>query len=588
MTDTGRSGDRRFRRSSPIASDEHRVSGQRHIVQRHTLELTLGSQREAYELMSEVRRIYYARLQGVLDEAFTRVAPPDVVVRLDRLELDLGRVHPQSLETDLSDALRRQIEEALRTLRLAGVETSLAKRPVRIPLMHSRLATMLVFLETGRLPWWGPSARDFNPTAEMHELLDAEPAAVVAALRSPTTRAVPRRLAYQFEPDVLERLSRAVDPVRAESVAATRTSWMRVLDGEPALRSLAPLALCWQVTFEALLPPAAVHGAAAFSLSLVDVMARESWMEPAELVRRLAVGVAERLPESDAVRRWIEGQTVDVAAASGARQAGEGTDTAPESTPGTEEGDGAVPSSHGSRATKPETSEVDEAPPTSQVEPGDEATPSARGRPERPPDGAAPDADAAMEGRGAGEKARVLDRSADAHHGEERLPAEETYIENAGLVLLWPFLGRFFGEIGLIRDGEFVSAQGHRRSVLVTQHLVTGDAAAPEHRLLLNKLLCGFPVEDPVEGRITLSDEESDAANVLLTSVIAQWPALKNTSVEGFREAFLRRTGRLAPHGDSWRLHVERVGYDVLLDTLPWSISVVKQPWMPQPIFVEW
>ncbi|MEO1401775.1 MAG: contractile injection system tape measure protein [Cyanobacteria bacterium J06635_1] len=41
-------------------------------------------------------------------------------------------------------------------------------------------------------------------------------------------------------------------------------------------------------------------------------------------------------------------------------------------------------------------------------------------------------------------------------------------------------------------------------------------------------------------------------------------------------------------NNDHWLLQIERETYDILLDQLPWSIRVVKLPWMPKLLYVEW
>ena len=35
-------------------------------------------------------------------------------------------------------------------------------------------------------------------------------------------------------------------------------------------------------------------------------------------------------------------------------------------------------------------------------------------------------------------------------------------------------------------------------------------------------------------------------------------------------------------------LRVEPAPFDLLLHHLPWGIGIVKMPWMPEPLYVEW
>ena len=87
---------------------------------------------------------------------------------------------------------------------------------------------------------------------------------------------------------------------------------------------------------------------------------------------------------------------------------------------------------------------------------------------------------------------------------------------------------------------------------------------------------------------IVLPKEALRESNDLLESVIGHWKALKNTSVNGLREAFLKRDGLLTKKDEGWLLQVERKTLDVLIDTIPWGYSTLKFPWNTHVIFVEW
>jgi hypothetical protein len=77
-------------------------------------------------------------------------------------------------------------------------------------------------------------------------------------------------------------------------------------------------------------------------------------------------------------------------------------------------------------------------------------------------------------------------------------------------------------------------------------------------------------------------------AGDLLAAAIAQWSILKNTSVEGLREGFLQRGGKLfSKNGNLW-LQVEKNAIDILLDYLPWNLGIIKLPWLKDVLRVEW
>lgn len=172
---------------------------------------------------------------------------------------------------------------------------------------------------------------------------------------------------------------------------------------------------------------------------------------------------------------------------------------------------------------------------------------------------------------------------------EEPEPAgDAVYIENAGLILLWPFLGHYFHTLELMEENRFISADAAHRALYLLQYLVTGTEDTAEHHLPLNKLLCSVPQQDTplypgkfTPAELALSDE-------LLTIAISRWEIISNTSIEGFRESFLKRTGKLEWDDEKITLKVESKPYDMLLDKIPWSISMVKLPWMENALFIKW
>ena len=92
----------------------------------------------------------------------------------------------------------------------------------------------------------------------------------------------------------------------------------------------------------------------------------------------------------------------------------------------------------------------------------------------------------------------------------------------------------------------------------------------------------------PVSKDFTISNVENAEAEKLLSATIAHWSALKNTSIKGFRTAFLQRDGIVLNKGNSWVVQVERKTYDLLLERLPWSIAMIKLSWMKTLLYVEW
>jgi hypothetical protein len=164
----------------------------------------------------------------------------------------------------------------------------------------------------------------------------------------------------------------------------------------------------------------------------------------------------------------------------------------------------------------------------------------------------------------------------------------EAYVENAGLVILWPFLGHLFDRLELMADKQFRHPAALHRAVGLLQHLATEDLSPPEYQISLAKVLCGMPMTEVFDFGPPVTEAEAEEGSNLLTAVIANAPILNEMSIAGFRGSFLLRKGVLGTRDGAWLLRVERASYDVVLDRFPWGMSWVKLPWMEAPLEVEW
>jgi len=158
---------------------------------------------------------------------------------------------------------------------------------------------------------------------------------------------------------------------------------------------------------------------------------------------------------------------------------------------------------------------------------------------------------------------------------------------NAGLVILLPFLKRFFENVYFVKNDAFVDEISKVKAIQALHFLVTGNEVENEQDLLLPRILCGFEIAEFIEFKGDLDENTRNEANELLKSVIEHWQILQNTSVEGLRETFLQRDGSLKIES-SFLLRVSNSGVDVLLDSIPWGFRNFKLPWMQKSIITEW
>ncbi len=187
---------------------------------------------------------------------------------------------------------------------------------------------------------------------------------------------------------------------------------------------------------------------------------------------------------------------------------------------------------------------------------------------------------------------KALEISAEEEVKEE-LPEGRWEMTNTGLVILHPFLKQLFTGLGyVLPTGKFKSTTEKQRAVLLLHFLATGKTISEEEEIdegefTFPKILCGFPVTEVIVPS-ALTEKEMAIATDLLKACLMHWEKLKNSSIRSLRYTFLQRKGFVEKVENAYQLTVEKSGTDILLDSLPWSFSMIKLPWLKETIFSSW
>lgn len=164
-------------------------------------------------------------------------------------------------------------------------------------------------------------------------------------------------------------------------------------------------------------------------------------------------------------------------------------------------------------------------------------------------------------------------------------------ISNAGLVILFPFLPMLFMRLNMLSQDrrDFNSNESKVRAIFILQYLMASeDREYDEKDLFLNRLLINYPFNEPLPKRMELNQDELNTIDSLLEAAKTNWEKMRNTSMRGFQEAFLRRAGFIEKTEREWVLTVEERAFDILLDSIPWSYKLVRLPWMENILKVNW
>lgn len=523
-----------------------------HAIRRQYIHLDLrGSESEGLALQNRLTELCSEELAPALERVFDRFAPAEGRLYIERLDIDAGSIPLERLESELPEVIARALEKALSEQIIPG-ETPVAgdgdlpaSALVRLKSGRQWATEAFVhFLETGRLPWpfrlpAGVGLEQFllavwqgktfsDPTGETGggASLDIPAIALAPVLRAPAAR---RRLVVQFSEAFLEILLQNLSPGIHASVGRVRAA-MRARDASHSRRAdlIAFEKRLWEAAFG---QSVAAHPPATGEAGSAALAAAALVATPAAAPAVLPALKTMLTPEFSLFINELRKQPSNQFAAM---------------IPHLESVFGTaslrhVRSGENKKAASQENS------------------------------------------RSASD---LTERVSASSPGLPSAPDEGIYVDDAGLVILHPFLQMFFEGLGIARDGALLQPG---RALHLLHYLATGQSPAPEYALTLPKILCNIPLEEPVELDIALTDREKEESIVLLQAAIRWWDALGNTSPDALRGTFLCRPGKLSVRDDGdWLLQVERQGFDVLLDRLPWGISALKLAWMEGMVWVEW
>jgi len=170
------------------------------IIQRVRFAVHLASEQQADTLYELAGRLTRKDLTQMLESYFTDSGTLNgQSLRVDCLELDLGRVNPQTFGPRLLQALRMQLDRLFR------------EQAVAYPPEIADLQLLEHFLRTGRLPWWsGVKSRK-----EMDQLVRALTVTSPQSLREQLSELlgqpdIRQRLSLQFSADTIRTINQLV------------------------------------------------------------------------------------------------------------------------------------------------------------------------------------------------------------------------------------------------------------------------------------------------------------------------------------------------------------------------------------------
>ena len=83
-----------------------------HIIKKQILELTLNEGERRHALQEDLVLKFYEQLLPAMAKVFDDMAPAKINWKIDRLEIDVGKVNPDDLKKAVVSTIRKGIAKA--------------------------------------------------------------------------------------------------------------------------------------------------------------------------------------------------------------------------------------------------------------------------------------------------------------------------------------------------------------------------------------------------------------------------------------------------------------------------------------------
>lgn len=512
------------------------MNAEANIVNRAVLELQVSAKEDYLKLRDELDDLINNKLPEKLEALCTNIFSSEEIIRLDRLEIDIGTILTSQVSENILQKFKSVVEEKLVRIKKDGAYVKKKS--------GSLLDLLTYFLSSGDLPWWSDKKADINLNNTFRNVLKENPKELLDFLvKQAEHDKVLSRIENQFSPEILESVNNylvneyfpgsgdLITNIRRLLIAAAypytasarieKTITMKLLGIVRDREKLTEVQLASEILNE---------------FVSVNSMAKDEFYDKVvSHFKKISASAEAIYPEllkllTDLVL-YQQSAIID-------KQSNILLDILKEQN--REE------NSESLRLLSEKKLSLKDSKPI---------------------------------------EIKIASESIDEIKHEE---ITGTIINNAGISLISVYLPLLFSKINLLKQGIFENKANAERGALLINYITHNKIEDYEFNLQLNKILCGIPLTESLPAKIEISATEIEEINALLNSVIKYWTAIKSTSVDGLRSAFLQRQGILYNRVDSFQLKVDREPHDIILETLPWSISIIKFKWMNKPVYVEW
>jgi hypothetical protein len=576
---------------------------EKHLVHRQKVILQIPNRDDAFAMQSMVSYLLQNDLKTSLESALDSTFPRGKVVRIDTLQLDLGEINPQNFEQEFKNRFVSALEKSL-SAKSDSIINSSGNESI-LSVAQSSVNALIFFLEKGYLPWYSSIQKMMDWEADLLQNLSKNEYRFLANwLKDNPTATIIDRLVFQFSDRLIAEIMLNIAPSGSDNWELLFADYVFILnifkahtpllstqkqqtspkkktqtgseDYYPGTDETIFRNKIWQFTFEVLLNkkhdeyPFQILKLLAdhFKIDRKRISPDKAKKIMADIKTDVVKNAFKQLvlffkPNSDVAGSKVKVKDEQIDINDITTEDNQGADHISKKKKGKNK-----PGVTGAEENSIERNTVNK----NDVNNNQNKTNS-------------------NQETNSGNDSKTQNQADLIKKKNKALGLDEKdiiSINNCGTVILNPFIKMYFEKLALMENNKFSNDDARLRSVMLLYYLATGLTEAAEFDLALQKILCGLPLDKPLVTTIKLSAKEKKQSNELLKNVISYWEPLKNTSIAGFRDAFLQRNGNLELRENGWLLKVEQKTIDILLGKLPWGFSTIRHPWMENILSVDW
>jgi hypothetical protein len=207
----------------------------RHILGRNVIELHMRRSSDHETLQARVAAIFRHHLLPLMEEILDRSTAGMGNLRIEKIELDLGRLSVRYLDEEFIGRVAEEFEAQLQQLLPRAQEEAMESVKTR---PGSDLELLKFFFETGVLPWWADGNSGNAVEAALERVSQENPQALGQFLESLVIRqACLGRLVHSFPDHFLLRIGHRAAPEKVRAAIELLPAMRDLLQAEARRRS---------------------------------------------------------------------------------------------------------------------------------------------------------------------------------------------------------------------------------------------------------------------------------------------------------------------------------------------------------------